>query len=692
MSSFMDLVSMWLENIFTYEKLYFDFSCIDFALFQGLNGSGKSYFFDSICLGLYGTTPRKKYKNYIRDTPKKCSSGTIKIEFRIDSLYRVERTFGRGKCLHLYKDDKEVELRKPSLIQNEIENIIGMNFDTFLNVCYFSQSDIGKFLTGDSSKRIEIITKIADLISFDMARKSCDYDLKNYELKLKGYKSKLSVYNNIISDIDLKKLSALKKMYETAYDDASKKISEISYTLVSTKEKNELLNDREMLIKDLRNEKDKLEIIRKEYKRNRNHWKLKNIDSKPLIVEIKKINDKLSGAEELTNTIAKLHKKIKKINNFISRYESENNLHEKTIKSLIKATELKGSRCNYCHSLIDDNNVKYLFDNIKLLSNEIESNKLKIEKYEVDIELNEKELRQCQIELKKYDKYYSKIDKIKLKIKDSHDAIIKIGELKKRYNDEKRETVLIIKGLKRKLNNINNDIKDYSEFDTDNIDKLEAQYQTVSYQLHNAESKLKLTKYKIGQHNNAYRKAKRLEAKIKSFDEKFNIIRWWVNNFPIIKLEMINDIIPFIESENNKYLSQILPGKFVKFILDTDKKNNKLDIIITDYNTGVSRPIEGWSGGQKDRMALSVYLALNKLASIKSGKKINFLILDEKFVGVDSINIPQVLSLLSSEKKYRKIMVISHAEKIDGIFNQVVSVKNKNGVTAFNVKDQKVAA
>jgi DNA repair exonuclease SbcCD ATPase subunit len=688
----MELLNIYLKNIFSYELLFFDFSIIEFALFQGLNGSGKSFFFDSICLGIFGTTPRKKYKTFIRDTPKKCATGIIKIEFKIDGsddIYRIERIFGKGKGLHLFKNGIEIKFRLSSLVQEEIEKIIGMNFKTFLNVCYFSQGDIGKFLISDSGDRINTITDISDLTAFDRARKSSIAELKNYELKLKGLRSKLSVYNDIVATVDLKKLSKLKRMYETVYSDASNRIGRVNYNLVSIKEKIELLNKKESLRKECDQIIDKYDLIKREYGKNTRYWKTKIIDSIPLIKKIKDISECCKGADGIENEINDIKKKIAKLQKLNAKADAEIGLHEKSIKTLTNAVRLKGKRCHYCHSLVGEENMNYITEHTKVLGGEIKKLELMSEQRENKIEAYEQKIKKLNKQFNKFNLLIKKSENLQRKIKDSHSAFLEISGVKKRYKAEKVNIVNELRAVKARLKNINKDIKDYDEFNVAEFDDIELEYNKIEKQLSDAESKIKIIKYKMGQHNNAYRKAKRIEKKIEAYDSRFNYIRWWIDNYPIIKLEIINDVIPFIESENNKYLSKILPGKFVKYILNTDRKNNKLDIIINDYENGKSRAIEGFSGGQRERMALATYLALNKLATIKSGKRINFLILDEKFVGVDAMNIPQVISLLADESDSRKIMVISHAEKIESGFKQIVYVNNKKGVTGFEIKETK---
>jgi len=685
----MKLLSARYVNVFTFKDTFFDFRLINFALFRGRNGVGKSYFFDALCLALYGVTPRKKYKSVLRDTPKRYASGFVEIEFETDCVYKVERKFGRGKCLNLYKNGTLVQFRLSSMVQEEIEKIIGMNFKTFLNVCYFSQGDIGKFLSSDSNDRINIISDILDLLLFDDARKSISNDMRKYETRLNILRSKLSVYTSTINLTDVKKLSKLKKMAQVVYDSSVNETAKISFELNSTNEKIKMLNELALRKKDYIHAKEIKEQSAADYKRNIVYWKSKQVDTKSLIVKLKGQNAKYKKAEEISEEIKSIKESMQKMQLLSSKLESRNDIFSESLQSLIEVIKLKGSRCPTCKIIVSDNSVKYIESEIERLKTKIADNENKIARNDFKINEGEDLILDMNNELKKYESIKKNIADIELKIKNAHYAIFEQAKIQKEYNNEKIKLADKVNNAKKEYKKIKQDLEHYKEYDAENIEILEKKWNDNQNKIYESESRLKLIRFKLNQHNTALSKSKKISEQINSFDEKFNIMRWWYDNYPKIKLEMINEVIPFIEAETNKYLSQILPGRFIKFLLDTDKKNNKLELIIKDYNTGIERAFEGWSGGQRDRMALAVYLALNKMVSLRSGKSINFLILDEKFVGVDTISIPSILELLKTENKYRKIFVISHIEKIESIFKQVVTVTNKNGVSNFEITNNK---
>jgi exonuclease SbcC len=689
----MDLISAQYNNIFTFKDLFFDFRLINFALFKGLNGTGKSFFFDALCWVLFGITPRKKYKSIIRDIPEKQKSGFGIIELLEDdgTVYKIKRIVGKGKGLKLFKNDKEIKFRLSSLVQDEIIKIIGMNFKTFLNVSYFSQGDIGKFLISDSGERINIISDIFELMSFDLAKKSVGADLRNFELKLQSFRSKLIVYKNTIKNIDLVKLSKLKKMSEVALDKANSEISKINYELNSIKEKIELKNKLDYLRKDYSNLRERKVELFNDYKNNIRKMDLR-IDSIELLKsKIKILLKSNSESNDIKDEIELVKKEIDKINNILTKNETEKEIVKKEIILLTDIIKMKGSRCKYCRTVIDERNVEYVNAQLEKNKNKFESLNNRINKYLDLLDIRERRLYKLKSDFKKFDSIIANIEKYKLKIKNAHYAIFEKVEYVKDYKIKKNVLIDKIKGIRNGMNKLKSDLKYYVDYDEDKINEVELRWKKNEQMIYNIESKLNVIKYKINEHNNAYKKVKRIEDKISLYDNKFNMLRWWYDNFPKIKLEMINEIIPFIEAENNKILSEILPGKFMKFLLDTDKVNNKLEMIIKDYNTGVERIFEGWSGGQRDRMALATYFALNKIISMRNNKKFNFLILDEKFVGVDYESRSAIFSMLRKENKYRKIFVISHIENIENEFNEIVNVTNKNGVSNFEIKKNRNA-
>jgi DNA repair exonuclease SbcCD ATPase subunit len=165
----------------------------------------------------------------------------------------------------------------------------------------------------------------------------------------------------------------------------------------------------------------------------------------------------------------------------------------------------------------------------------------------------------------------------------------------------------------------------------------------------------------------------------------FDVIRYWDKNIPNVKADLISSAIPYLQDIANDFLAQVLSGYTIEFIVDPARITDKLDIIITDTEYGVSRPIEGWSGGEQQRMSLAVYVALNRLAYMRSKKSLNFIIMDEKLIGVDIDSRSTILEAIREEFSGRKVIFISHIQSIEHEFRQVIKVEKKNRITKYEI-------
>jgi DNA repair exonuclease SbcCD ATPase subunit len=170
-------------------------------------------------------------------------------------------------------------------------------------------------------------------------------------------------------------------------------------------------------------------------------------------------------------------------------------------------------------------------------------------------------------------------------------------------------------------------------------------------------------------------KAQILESKNEADKAKF-----WKQLFPKMKLQVISQSIPIIQSLINSYLSDLMPDLIVELQVDPSS-HKKIDVIIN--SNGRKRIFEGYNVGCQHQMALSSFMALNRLASLRSGKSVNFLLLDEKFASLDNESRDDVFNLLRHNYKDRKLFAISHLEGIESEFNEVVDVKFLNGVSSL---------
>ena len=138
-----------------------DFSQLDLFAITGATGAGKSSLLDAMTYALFGTTTRSGKQ--VSDLASQGSKNLkVQLRFSVGSAqYRVTRTWRfrpktpENKVILDCWQNGEWETLGTSIVavQNTIEQILGMDFDTFTRAIILPQGKFDEFIKGDTSKR-----------------------------------------------------------------------------------------------------------------------------------------------------------------------------------------------------------------------------------------------------------------------------------------------------------------------------------------------------------------------------------------------------------------------------------------------------------------------------------------------------------------------------------------------------------
>jgi exonuclease SbcC len=143
-----------------------DFSGFDLACISGQNGAGKSSLLDAMTWALFGQA-RKRDESVIN-----LQSAVAEVAFTFEyenSQYRVIRSLARGKTTTLEFQISDGSNWRPLTehsnreTQGRIEQMLRLDYDTFINVSFFLQGRADQFAQQPPTRRKEILGNILGL-------------------------------------------------------------------------------------------------------------------------------------------------------------------------------------------------------------------------------------------------------------------------------------------------------------------------------------------------------------------------------------------------------------------------------------------------------------------------------------------------------------------------------------------------
>ncbi|MCZ7674376.1 MAG: SMC family ATPase [Chloroflexi bacterium] len=173
-----------LTNFLSYrETAVLDFDGIHLACISGANGAGKSSILDAITWALFGKARSKSDDDLVnRRAALTDDAAEVSYTFTLEgSIYRVIRRkqVGKGTRLELqilsggdretgqWKTLSETKIRET---EAAIEELLRMNYDTFINASFLLQGKADEFTTKTPGKRKEVLADLLGVSQWDQYR------------------------------------------------------------------------------------------------------------------------------------------------------------------------------------------------------------------------------------------------------------------------------------------------------------------------------------------------------------------------------------------------------------------------------------------------------------------------------------------------------------------------------------------
>ena len=211
----------------------------------GIMGAGKSSVMDAISFAFFGTFPALKHKrvsleDVITNRPREMESGEVLLEFSVGGNdYSVKRVVDRkGGSSALLKKNGENLQTQPERVNEEIERILGLNYDTFSRAIYAEQNRLDYILELRKGDRKKQIDEMLNLDRFAGAEENATSLINSIRSAIEDEEKMLSGIDADSSREQLKKLSEEREKMESQIKDMEGKAADGQKAV--EKDKNEL--------------------------------------------------------------------------------------------------------------------------------------------------------------------------------------------------------------------------------------------------------------------------------------------------------------------------------------------------------------------------------------------------------------------------------------------------------------------
>ena len=301
----------------------------------GENGAGKSTILEAISFALFKQHTAKKIDDLVRNGSDE--NMYVDLEFVSNGKeYKIHRektksalkstllkkTTSKGQFIPSCAGDKEVA--------NEIQSILDIDSDLFLNAIYIRQGEIAELVDKTSSEKKQLIGKLLGLDFLEKAWKNLQPIISNYEKTQSELKGKLFSSEELKEEYDHKK-ALLGSLKEKGLD-LEKQIEEVKE--MKAEKQNEKTNmEREKEIFDNFNNNLDAEKKRLESLENDKRTLQDNLD------EIKKAEEQIARLEKFVKKLP-LYLDFEKSVTSIQQLELDKQKIEKDLDSIATQEEL----------------------------------------------------------------------------------------------------------------------------------------------------------------------------------------------------------------------------------------------------------------------------------------------------------------------------------------------------------------
>lgn len=622
------------------------------------NGTGKSSIQEIITYGLFGKTVKRPEKLGANDVVHNKVGKDAKVELIFDD-YKIIRTRKEGgkdtkNSLRLWESpkgvwDKTTEITQGtmSLTQKKIEEIIGLSYESFINMAVFTDDQRACFLECENKQKKEIVE---NMLSLGIYREWSE-NAKNLR---KDIKSKIDVkakeYALIVNSKDdaVRRLE-LTKQKETKWKEDKK--NELESLIKNSQKLTEMLgqSDNGAALLAYQQAQEKIQEIN-------NIMPAKEKTKKDTEEKLTLTRTKETEIKTEAQTIAEEYQEIsKKAKTLVANRQNK----EQEIKNL--KLNIPGTKCDKCKGEIDEENlneyIEKLESDIVAINNElkdvVESGK--------EVQKKADSIKEKQEKVKKFiDGFASTINNLEKELTSLRNELVKASQVREPKVDNSEAL------LQEKIDNFKKQIESKSkEIQGD------SPFKEI---LENDETELDKAKEKVEEKE---KEVKELESELPYYD-------YWITGFGDngIRKWVVDGVIPELNNRINYWLQFLIDNRI------TLKFDNELNEVI-ERNPADGNPYvyHAMSTGQRRRLNLAVSQSFAHVMMLSAGSIPSIVFLDEVSTNVDPLGVQGIYNMICELAEDRQVFVTTHDHDLIRMLQTADTLKlmHENGFTKLVV-------
>ncbi len=593
------------------------------------NGAGKSSIPEILVYGFFGKTIKKPKKLSHKDVINNKTGKKLKIEIEWDK-YKLVRT-RKPDGLKLYESEKgiwddttEITLGGMPATQKKIEDILGLSYESFVNIAVFTDNNSVAFLECDAADKRIIVENLLSLEKFRNYQEASKKLLKIHKEKLASKDMELT-YANKANDDNL-------LMIEKYKNDIKKYRLDIANKFIQIKKQ---IHEVENEISQLRENDSTIAEYQKEQE------KIPEIDSQ--IADLESNKEKaLSNIQKGNDVLAKIKIEIDAADLEIQNVKLEKSSYESQGKTIAAAIEKinkleDGVECQHCMSIISKENYAAVLSKHKAEATDIRTKWTNV-KASLDLMEKDRSLKSTQ--------------------KASIAQAIAVQEEKLRSFNKKIEELLREKtrilnipkpDVSNKLNGLNNK-KEILEIECSKYDPDKILSTPFDQYLLDAESKS----------NKLQKQAEEICDETKIIKNEMKYYEYWSVAFGDqgIRKYIIDEVVPALNNNLAYWLNILIDGNLrIRF-------DNQFEDYIDKLPEESKLSYFAISGGQKRRINLALSQAFAHVMSLNTGRYLDIVFLDEVTSNIDKAGAEAIYRMIVELSADKRVFVTTHDQNL----------------------------